>query len=70
MGRIKQNLKPNELEDMGTEESKILEHRNYAESIGFSRDNIKIRKSQPGMALSYVCLVWKVRSIYTMQCLC
>lgn len=39
-----QIIKPDELEDMDTEESNILEHGNYAESIGFSRDNIKIRK--------------------------
>ena len=39
-----QVIKADELEDMDTTESSILEHREYAESIGASRDNIKIRK--------------------------
>ena len=39
-----QLIKPDELEDMDTEESHVLEHKDYAESIGASRDNIKIRK--------------------------
>lgn len=39
-----QIIKPDELEDMDTEESSVLEHREYAESIGASRDNVKIRK--------------------------
>ncbi len=34
----------NELEDADTEESSVLEHREYAESIKASRDNIKICK--------------------------
>lgn len=37
-------IKPDELEDMDTEESSVLEHKEYAESIGASRDNVKIRK--------------------------
>ena len=37
-------IKADELVDMDTEESSILEHREYAESIGASRDNVKIRK--------------------------
>lgn len=37
-------IKPEELEDMDTEESSVLEHREYAESIDASRDNVKIRK--------------------------
>ena len=37
-------IRPEELEDMDTEESSILEHREYAESIRASRDNIKVRK--------------------------
>lgn len=40
----KQVIKPDELEDLDTEESSVLEHREYAESIGASRDNVKIRK--------------------------
>ena len=39
-----QRIKPDELEDMDTEESSVLEHKEYAESIGASRDNVKIRK--------------------------
>lgn len=38
-------IKPEELEDIDTEESTILEHRDYAESINASRDNIKVSKS-------------------------
>ena len=37
-------IKPEELEDVDTEESSILEHKEYVESIQASRDNIKIRK--------------------------
>ena len=37
-------IKPEDLEDSDTEESSVLEHREYAESIQASRDNIKIRK--------------------------
>jgi hypothetical protein len=37
-------IKPEELEDVDTEESSILEHRDYAESIRASRDSIKVRK--------------------------
>lgn len=40
----RQVIKPEELEDNDTEESSILEHREFAESIQASRDNIKIRK--------------------------
>lgn len=39
-----QMIQPDELEDIDTEESHVLEHKDYAESIGASRDNIKIRK--------------------------
>lgn len=42
----KQVIRPEELEDIDTEESSVLEHRGYAESIRVSRDNIKVsRKS-------------------------
>ena len=37
-----QIISPDELEDMDTEESSILEHGNYAGSIKASRDSIKI----------------------------
>lgn len=40
----KQIIRPEELEDVDTEESSILEHRDYAESIKASRDNIKVSK--------------------------
>lgn len=36
-------IQPEELEDVDTEESYVLEHKEYAESIQASRDNIKIR---------------------------
>ena len=39
-----QVISPDELEDVDTEESSILEHRDYAENIRASRDSIKIRK--------------------------
>ena len=39
-----QKIKADELEDMDTEESYVLEHKEFAESIGASRDNVKIRK--------------------------
>lgn len=40
----KQIIKPDELEEMDTEESIILEHKEYSESIQASRDSIKIQK--------------------------
>ncbi len=40
----KEIIKADELEDIDTEESSILEHKDYAESIGADRDNVKIRK--------------------------
>lgn len=40
----RQVIRPEELENVDTEESHVLEHRKYAESIQASRDNIKIRK--------------------------
>ena len=41
-----QIIKADELVDVDTEESIVLEHKKYAESIKASRDNIKIRKGQ------------------------
>lgn len=40
----KQVIKPDELEDMDTEESYVSENKKYVESVLASRDNIKIRK--------------------------
>lgn len=40
----KEIIKADELEDIDTEEPSILEHKDYAESIGAARDNVKIRK--------------------------
>ena len=37
-------IKPEELENEDTEESSVLEHRDYAESITASRDTIKVSK--------------------------
>ena len=51
-----QVIKPEELEDADTEESSILEHKGYAESIQASRDNIKIRKRSMVHGVEYVLL--------------
>lgn len=40
----KQVIRPEKLEDVDTEELSLLEHRDYAESIQASRDNIKVSK--------------------------
>lgn len=47
-----QVISPDELEDIDTEESSVMEHRDYAESIKASRDSIKICKNLPHMVLS------------------
>ncbi len=39
-----QVIRPEDLEDMDTEESSVLEHREYAESIQAARDVVKIQK--------------------------
>lgn len=52
----RQLIKPDELENMDTEESSVLEHREYAESIGASRDNIKIRKKSTRYDVAFVIL--------------
>lgn len=49
-------IKPEELEDADTEESSILEHKEYAESIQASRDNIKISKRSTVHGVEYVLL--------------
>lgn len=41
---------------MDTEESSVLEHKEYAESIQASRDNIKIRKKSTVHGVEYVLL--------------
>lgn len=47
---------PEELEDMDTEESSVLEHRSYAESIKASRDNVKIQKKSSAYGVQFVLL--------------
>ena len=49
-------IKPEELEDVDTEESSILEHRDYAESIQASRDSIKVRKKSTAYGVELVLL--------------
>lgn len=49
-------IRPDELEDVDTEESSILENKKYAESIQASRDNIKIRKRSTVHDVEYVLL--------------
>lgn len=51
-----QVIKPDELEDIDTEESSVLEHKEYAESIGASRDNVKIRKKSTRYDVEFVIL--------------
>lgn len=64
----KQVIKPEELEDIDTEESTVLEHRDYAECIKASRDNIKIQKNPQCMESVLYCLVWSINSIFIMRC--
>ena len=52
----KEIIKPYELEDIDAEESSILEHREYAESIGALRDNVKIRKKSTKYDVEFVIL--------------
>lgn len=52
----KQIIKPDELEDADTEESSVLEHREYVETIKASRDNIKIRKKSTIFGVEFVML--------------
>jgi hypothetical protein len=52
----KQVIQPEELEDMDTENSTVLEHRGYAESMVASRDNIKIRKKATVYGVEFVLL--------------
>lgn len=52
----KQVISPGELEDVDTEESSILENKDYAESLQASRDAIKIRKKSNEYGVEYVLL--------------
>lgn len=52
----KQVIKPEELEDVDTEASSVLEHREYAESIKASRDNIKVQKKSSVYGVQFVLL--------------
>lgn len=52
----KQIIRPDELEDLDTEESSIIEHKKYTESIQASRDTIKIRKKSTAFGIEFVML--------------
>ena len=52
----KQLIKAEELEDIDTEESTVLEHKQYAESIKASRDVIKIQKKSSVFGVQFVLL--------------
>lgn len=52
----KQIIKAEELEDVDTEESSLLEHRDYVESIKASRDNIKVSKRSTAFRVELVML--------------
>lgn len=52
----KQVIRPEELEEVDTEESSVLEHRDYAESIKASRDNIKVSKRSTAFGVELVML--------------
>lgn len=45
--------------DLDTEESSVLEHKEYAESIGASRDTVKIRKKSTVYGVEFVILGMK-----------
>lgn len=49
-----QKISPDELEDADTEESTVLENREYAESIRASRDVIKIQKASGTLGVQLV----------------
>ena len=52
----RQLIKADELEDVDTEESTVLEHKEYAESIKASRDVIKIQKKSSVFGVQFVLL--------------
>lgn len=49
-------ISPDELEDADTEESSVLEHREYAESINASRDSVKVCKKSLTHGVEFVML--------------
>ena len=49
-------IKPEELEELDTEESSTLEHRDYVESIKASRDSIKICKRSTALGTELIML--------------
>lgn len=51
-----QVIRPEELENEDTEESSVLEHRDYAESLRASRDNIKVSKKSTAYGVELVML--------------
>ncbi len=52
----KQMIEPEELTDIDSEESLILEHKKYAESVKASRDNIKVRKNSAARGVEFMML--------------
>ena len=52
----KQMIRPEELENEDTEASYVLEHREYAESIRASRDNIKVSRKSTAFGVELVML--------------
>lgn len=52
----KQIIKPDELTDVDSEESAILEHKEYAESMKASRDHIKVRKKSSSIGIEFTML--------------
>lgn len=52
----KQVIRPEELEDVDTEESSVLEHRDHAESIQASRDLIKVSKKSTAYGVELTLL--------------
>lgn len=49
-------IRPEELEDLDTDESSILEHKNYVETLKASRDNIAICKKSTRYGIDFVML--------------
>lgn len=49
-------IKAGELEEVDTEESNVLEHREYAETVAASRDNIKVQKISNVYGVRFVLL--------------
>ncbi len=60
-------IKPEELEDVDTEESSILEHRDYAESIQASRDSIKVRKKSTAFGVGVSAVGNGASGAYTLR---